>query len=168
MIVAQERYEHYSLPEENSRIARRPRRGSLPRKGQIALTGLVCIIFCTGILIAFYYTQVLITGYKIYRLEKELAVLQQETNQLNEQILRLTSLERVERIATTKLGMVRPDSKSVVLVKANLGGDTGQSATDGVSPAGEEPGREQAASTQKVNRNKMLQAFVNLMGHIRG
>lgn len=168
MIVAQERYEHYSLPEENRRITRRPRRNSLPRKGQIALTGLVCIIFCTGILIAFYYTQVLVTGYKIYRLEKELAVLQQETNQLNEQILRLTSLERVERIATTKLGMVRPDSKSVVLVKANLGGDSVRAVTDGVSPAAAESGGEQAESTQQVNRSRILQAFVNLVGHIRG
>lgn len=168
MIVAQERYEHYSLPEEDRPIARRPQRSSLPRKGQIALTGLVCVIFCTGILIAYYYTQVLMTGYKIYRLEKELAVLQQETNQLNEQILGLTSLERVEQIATTRLGMVRPDSKSVVLVKADLGGGTGLADADRESPAGAESGREQGESPQKENRSKVLQAFVNLVGQIRG
>lgn len=169
MIVAQERYEHYSLPEEDRRTARRPRRGPLPRKGQVMLTGLVCIIFCTGIMIAFYYTQVLITGYKIYRLEKELVTLQQETNQLNEGILRLTSLDYVEKIATKKLGMVSPDNKNVVLVNTDLGANAGRPAAPGDDAEEKEPDRVAAEDRpQAKQRNSMLQAFVNLMGHIRG
>lgn len=168
MIVAQERYEHYSLPEEDRRIARRPRRGPLPRKGQVMLAGLVCIIFCTGIMIAFYYTQVLITGYKIYRLEKELAELQQETNQLNEGINRLTSLEYVEKVATTKLGMVRPDNKNVVLIDADVTGGNDRQPAATAGTAAENPEGEEAESKPQEKRNHVLQAFVNLMEHIRG
>ena len=169
MIVAQERYEHYSLPEEDRRTARLPRRSPLTRKGQFFLTGLVCIIFCTGIMIAFYYSQVLITGYKIYRLEKEIVSLQQETNQLSEGIQRLTSLEYVEKIATTKLGMVMPDNKNVVLVNTDLGVSAGRQPESGEEDGENQPERGTVGKKpQEQQKSSVLQAFANLVGHIRG
>jgi hypothetical protein len=120
-------------------------------------------------MIAFYFSQVLITGYKIYRLEKEIVTLQQETNQLSEGILRLTSLDYVEKIATTKLGMVTPDNKNVVLVNTDLGVSAGQQP-EAEEAAGE--GQTERGTVgekpQEQQKSRMLQAFANLMGYIRG
>jgi cell division protein FtsB len=162
LVVAQERYNHYSLPEEEVRVNRRPRRSHLPLKGKVALIGLVFLTFCTGMLIAFYYSQVLITGYKTYTLGQQLATLRQETVSLEQEVDRLESLDRVEYVATNKLKMVQPGNKDVVVVKADFNG--------GKTVAGMAPGQGVPAEgdLEKVSvnggRSRIVQAFASLMG----
>lgn len=166
MVVAQERYEHYSLPEEESRVTRRPKHSFIPNKGRHALTMLVFLTFCAGMLIAFYYCQVIISGYKIYSLNNELTSLRQETVSLAKEVDRLNSLNRIEYIATTKLKMVKPDSQDVVVVRANLSGKddagnpAGAKATGSAGAKAEKDGQ----TRENAGRNNVIQAFANLIG----
>ena len=162
MVVAQERYDHYSLPEEEVRVNRRLRRSRLPLKGKVILSGLVFLTFCTGMLIAFYYSQVLITGYKTYSLGQELAALRQDTVSLEQEVDRLGSLDRIEYVATTKLNMVQPGNKDTVVVRADL---TGGKAASGAytNPGGTDAGNQDKAP-QETGRSRIVQAFASLMG----
>lgn len=164
MVVAQERYNHYSLPEEESRVQRRPKRNKLPGKGRNTLTMLVLLTFCTGMLIAFYYSQVVISGYKIYSLNNRLVSLSQETVSLSQEVDRLNSLDRIEYVATTKLKMVKPNSGDVVVVKASLVAEnSGVAPTGHVQPTGQSG--QQARKTQSgAEKSKVVQAFANLIG----
>ena len=165
MVVAQERYNHYSLPEEDSRVIRRPKPSRLPQKGKLALIGLVFLTFSTGMLIAFYYSQVLVTGYKTYSLGKELATISQETVSLEQEVDRLNSLDRIEQVATTKLGMVKPGVKDVVVVRADLTGKSGGTALvgKGAPPSGPK-GEKVVKASQGEGRSGIVQAFASLMG----
>ncbi|MCL6478700.1 MAG: cell division protein FtsL [Peptococcaceae bacterium] len=164
MVVAQERYDHYSLPEEESRVTRRPKHSLIPNKGRHTLAVLVLLTFCAGMLIAFYYAQVIISGYKIYSLNNELASLRQETVSLSEEVDRLNSLNRIEYVATTRLKMVKPASKDVVVVRANLSVENGRK-TPAVST---EPVSARVDRQEKIRedtgRSKIVQAFANLIG----
>jgi len=166
VVVAQERYDHYSLPEEASRVNRRPKRNWLPSKGKYTLTFLVLLVFCTGMLIAFYYTQVIISGYKIYSLNNQLATLRQETVSLSEEVDRLNSLDRIEYLATSKLKMVKPGSRDVVVVKADLAGESGagRPAVAMAGTGGAKVQQQQALARQNTGKSKVIQAFANLMG----
>ncbi|MFZ5651470.1 MAG: cell division protein FtsL [Bacillota bacterium] len=165
MVVAQERYDHYSLPEEDSRVNRHPRRSRLPREGKLALLGLVLLTFCIGMMIAYYYSQVLITGYKATSLGNELAALRQETVSLGEEVDRLNSLDRIEYVATHKLKMVKPDSKDIVVVRADTAGEGGRIKTSGAVKGPDGPGDGREAQAQQISsRSKVVQAFASLLG----
>ncbi|MFZ5596334.1 MAG: septum formation initiator family protein [Bacillota bacterium] len=165
MVVAQEKYQQYSLPEEVVRVNRRPGRNRLPRKGKLTLTGLVLLTFCTGLIIAYYYSQVLWSGYRTYSLKKELETLRQDTVALEEEIDRLNSLDRIEYVATNKLKMVKPGSRDVVVVKGNSaveGSGGGQAGTAGAR--GAEGKAVAQAVGQESGKNRVVQTFANLMG----
>lgn len=165
MVVAQERYDHYSLPEEESRFVRRPKRSLLPGKGRYSLAVLVLLTFCIGMLIAFYYSQVVISGYKIYSLNNELTSLRQETVSLAEEVDRLNSLNRIEYLAVNKLKMVKPNSRDMVVVKADLATESGRRSPAGtVTGPAEGQGEKQADPSQNAGRSKVIQAFANLIG----
>lgn len=165
MVVAQERYEHYSLPEEESRVIRRPKRNFVPGKAKYSLTFLVLMLFGTGMLIAYYYTQVAISGYEIAKLNEQIATLQQETDFLAEEVNSFNTLGRVEYLATNKLKMVKPDSNDIVVVKADLVADNNRGIT-AVSETGESQAQagQQAQGHSAAGNNKVVQAFVNLIG----
>lgn len=165
MVVAQERYDHYSLPEEDSRVNRQPRRSRLPRKGKLSLLGLVLLTFLTGMIIAYYYSQVLVAGYKTYSLGSDLATIRQETISLEEEVDRLNSLDRIEYMATNKLKMVKPGSKDVVVVRADLTREGGRNnAAAVVSGPDSSKGEKQAEARENSGRSKVVQAFAYLMG----
>ncbi|MFZ5647238.1 MAG: cell division protein FtsL [Bacillota bacterium] len=166
MVVAQERYDHYSLPEEDSRMNRHLRRSRLPREGKLALLGLVLLTFCTGLMIAYYYTQVLITAHKTSSLGNELAALRQETISLSEEVDRLNSLDRIEYVATNKLKMVKPGSKDVVVVRADMAGEGGRINPSGAvqKPPGSPEAEKPVQAQQNFSRSKVVQAFASLLG----
>ncbi|AEF95184.1 Septum formation initiator [Desulfotomaculum nigrificans CO-1-SRB] len=120
MSVAQEKF-NYTLPEEQtferSGARRRLSRQTIVR-GKLLLTGSIFTLFLTGVAIAYYFAQIANVGYQISRLQNELDELQAEHEYLESQTNQLMSLQRIEAIATTKLGMVKPNTKEVVLVPA--------------------------------------------------
>ncbi|MGB9802554.1 MAG: cell division protein FtsL [Desulfofundulus sp.] len=117
MVVAKEQPYYQSPPGEKHSPAGHSRPQARPRE-HLMLMLLVLLVFALGVLIMVFYSRLFITGYKIARMQKELAELEIETRGLTEEVSRLSSLERVEALATTRLGMVEPDENQVVLVKA--------------------------------------------------
>ncbi|OAT81815.1 cell division protein FtsL [Desulfotomaculum copahuensis] len=163
MIVAREQPYHQSPPGEKRRPVPDPRPNTLPRRRQLALTGLVLLAFLTGIAVCYLHAQIMTTGCQIVSLQKNLGDLNVETRELSEQVAGLSSLQRIEQVATTRLGMVKPDNKNVVLVQA-----TPQPS----GSAAAAPSRTKPAGVVRVpaakDRNWVLQALAELVGHREG
>lgn len=163
MIVAKEQPYHQSPPGEKRRPAPAPRPNTLSRRRQLALTGLVLLAFITGIAICYLHAQIMTTGCQIVGLQKNLGDLNVETRELSEQVAGLSSLQRIEQVATTRLGMVKPDNKNVVLVEST------PQPSGGTAVA---PSRPQPVNVARVpaakDRNWVLQALAELVGHREG
>lgn len=56
------------------------------------------------------------TQYKIVKVRGEIKALQSERAELELQVQELTSLERVERVAVKRLGMINPEERRVIEV----------------------------------------------------
>lgn len=161
MIVAQEKTGYFKLSED----APRPKKFSWKKKSfsknhRLVLIGLVLAGFLVGVSITVYCSQIITLGYQITSLEKELALLRIENHSLDEEIKRMTSLERVEFLAVNKLGMVRPDENNILVVtvagKNQPAGTPGPAAdegqVDGVKPDGKEKSSLIRAFDELVNR----------------
>jgi len=122
LVVAQEQPYYSSLPKKSRKTRKRKivHANSLPRRERLAMTGLVLLIFIVGISVVFFYAQMVIVGYQVNKIKKEINDLDIQTRDINENLARLSSLERVEELATTKLGMIKPDASKMILVKTNL------------------------------------------------
>lgn len=175
MIVAREQVESYSLPDEPNQ-SRQPRRraGGLPRGQRLVAAGLVFLFFATGIVIAFYCAQLAATGYRIHKLDQELAMLRKETHGLHGEISRMDSLERVEAMAVSRLGMVRPEVDQVVRIKTDSGtaatmlaanNDPGAAGTEEPVATGAVPEATTSVGAEE-ERNWVIQAFVDLFGQL--
>lgn len=81
--------------------------------------GLVVGLMVCSFLIIFVWQRVNVmrVGYDVETLKKEKASLEKTREMLRIEVATLTSPERLERIATTSLGMKVPDECQVVLVK---------------------------------------------------
>ncbi|MGQ9825649.1 MAG: cell division protein FtsL [Desulfotomaculales bacterium] len=157
MVVAQEQPYYSSLPRKTRRPQKRP--GPvvhfIPRRERLVLTGLVLLSFCAAILVVFFHAQVLAAGYQLNKLKKELGELDIQTQALAENISRFSSLERIERVATTKLGMVKPDAGQMILVKA-------EPAAPPAAAGGQEKAPDALAAGEKGRGNWLIQALVRL------
>ncbi|MBE3587801.1 MAG: cell division protein FtsL [Thermoanaerobacteraceae bacterium] len=156
MIVAREKPQYQNPPRQTvSRVRRRPLPGTLSRSSRVALTASIVLLFGLGIMILLFYVQMLATGFQIVRMQKEVAELEVESRGLAEEVSRLSSLERVEAVATTRLNMVKPDDRQVVLVRA-------ETVPGSEAPAPQAPTAEHPAPAE---RHWMLQALVDLVNH---
>lgn len=163
MIVAKEQPYYQSPPGEKRRPAPVPRPKTLSRRRQLALTGLVLLAFITGIAICYLHAQIMTTGCQIVSLQKNLGDLDVQTRELSEQVAGLSSLQRIEQVATTRLGMVKPDNKNVVLVQST------PQPSAGTLAASSRPQPVNAARMPAVKeRNWVLQALAELVGHREG
>lgn len=175
MIVAREQAEYYSLPDEPNQ-SRSPRRrsGGLPKGQRLMAAGLVFLFFATGIVIAFYFAQVAATGYRIHKVDQDLAQLRKETHGLHSEISRMDSLERVEAVAVSRLGMVRPEVDQVVRIKTDLdtaatilatNNNLDAASTEGPVATGAVPEATNSVGSEG-ERNWVIQAFVDLFGQM--
>jgi len=165
LIVAREKSEYYGLSEvpKQGRGARRHSvaRG-LPRKDQLALTIFVLLSFCCCVVVAFYFAQVLITGYRINIAERELTRLRIESNDLYAQVNQLTSLENIEAIAVHKLGMVKPQNDRVVVVQETSPVEKQTVAVNDGNTVG--AGSNDAISVQKQRgQNWLIRTFADMV-----
>lgn len=165
MIVARENEEYYyGLPEQQPELVKRVRRRSvtrgLPRRDQLALTGLVLLSFCCCVIVAYYYAQVLIIGYQLNTAEEELTRLRVESHDLYAQVNQLTSLENIEAIAVQRLGMVKPQNDRIVVVQEAAPvinqaehGDTVQAGT----------GSPDSSMVKQREQNWLLRTFADMV-----
>lgn len=113
--------------------------------------------FALGILITYFHAKMFTIGYQISSLQQELAVLRVENHDLDERVQQLASLDRVEKLAVNKLGMVKPDNSNILLLALDTRTQqpTGTGEKDGtaVSPlAGDSGSLLVRAFNELVNR----------------
>ena len=139
MVVAQEKYlfpepPGLEAPETEERIRSRNRRQRrVNRRARLQL-GVMAVgaLFLLGIAVVVAYVYPTQLGYRQVSLEKELAQLEKENQQLELAIARSRSLERIEAIAVTRLNMTRPENGGVmVAAKPSPPASTAGAATAG-------------------------------------
>lgn len=96
-----------------------PKRGLSPTKpkerirARAAFVGLAILAFVVALTWTVQSVLLLLKGYELARLQKEILNLKQANQQLELEVTRLKSPERVAKLATTRLGMVKPQAKDV-------------------------------------------------------
>ncbi|SHK24329.1 septum formation initiator family protein [Desulforamulus aeronauticus] len=169
MSVAQEKFSYLPQQErqpEQPKVAQRLSKRAV-RRGRMLLISCIFALFMIGIIVSYYFAQVSTVGYQISQLQNQLNVLQAEQEYLETQANQLLSLQRIEAIATTKLGMVKPDPNEVVLVDALPMASTGGTkdpASEKVSPGVQEDTLQKKDNQVGGNsQNPVIEAFVKLV-----
>ncbi len=163
MVAVQEQSKYTSLPERLNDPDRQSRHTPLSRRQKLVMAGLVLSVFISGIFVVFLYAQMVSTGYQIYKLRTQTNTLDMQVKDLSEELERLSSLDRIEMVATTKLGMVRPDLKTMVIVQTEPAEKT--TLENNTSPPAEDICL--AGGADKKN-NWVIQALVNLVANNHG
>ncbi|OIQ59514.1 cell division protein FtsL [Moorella thermoacetica] len=115
------------IPQPVVRGKQYPRSGLSSRRREsrarqkLLLLGLVLTGIIIGWSLTFLAMQVLLKGYKIDSMKRELSTLQRENEQLQLEVARLKAPERVARVATSKLGMVEPETEQIYYVPQQTG-----------------------------------------------
>lgn len=79
---------------------------------------MVCVLVMASLLVyVWYHSKVIDLGYQVQKLKMEEEKLRKEHRQLFIKAASLASLDRIERVASEKLGMIYPSEKEVVLVQ---------------------------------------------------
>ncbi len=129
MILAKEKYDYRSweaAKEGPQQKVKKAVNTKQQQKTQMGYLMIVLLAFVIGIVIAARYTQLSVAGYGLNKINKELTLLQKENQQLSVELNHLKSLERIEEIATTKLGMVPPQRVQFVTMTAAVDQDATQ------------------------------------------
>lgn len=172
MIVAREKTgrEEYSgqLPtirheiwEQAPRAEKKRRRSKVFKGHKLMLTGLIVAGFLVGCLITYYCSQLFTLGYEISSLNRELAALRVENNNLSEEIQRLSSLDRIEYLAIHKLNMVKPEVNNILVVTA----PESPSQESAAAPVAQS-GQTAVASSGEQEKSRLIQAFDELVSRL--
>lgn len=104
-MLAERKLDQLFSPEKKEYILKKRK---LSRQIKIAASGLIFGMFLIQLLFAFKYASVLVSGQDLIAKQQELKKLQIKNQQLHGEVKRLQSLDRIEAIATTELGMTVP------------------------------------------------------------
>lgn len=122
MIVAKRKEYYQEEKREKQKIKGKAPKGSLYTKKKIKIGPMLSLIFLACIVLSVVLSYVAIhatmakTAYQISVMKKQINSLQNENEQLQLQIMNLTSLDRIEKVARAKLGMARPEEIQFVAV----------------------------------------------------
>ncbi|MGI6066989.1 MAG: septum formation initiator family protein [Bacillota bacterium] len=111
----EDRYQQYENNRQSSfRSKRRVKKCAAVEK--LVITGCVILALAVGLL--FTATQAMVTerSAKITQIKTEITDLQNANERLKLEIARLKSLDRIEMIAMTELGMVQPELSSIQFI----------------------------------------------------
>ncbi|MBE3581854.1 MAG: cell division protein FtsL [Thermoanaerobacteraceae bacterium] len=111
MIV--EAREKLYLPPQPTAPETRPKRKKALRRGKVVTVSLILAAFVLGLLWTSQSIGLVLKGYELNRLKKEISTLQQANERLQLEVARLKSPEHVAQVATTRLGMVKPTSQDI-------------------------------------------------------
>jgi len=109
-------YDHLYTEDYAPRAGRLPvtRPQALQLKGSLVL--MVLTVFLTALAVAFYYSQLYTLNLQMDNLQNQLNSLAASTQDLDASISRYSSLDYVEQVATTKLGMVKASGEGSLTV----------------------------------------------------
>lgn len=125
-------YAHANGPEPkgSSHLTVRKHRQQLNKSkllGNIAL-----FIFAFSVVATFVYVQSSLLGYKLVSLKQDVNKLEISNKRLEYSIAQLSSLDRVENVAHTKLKMVKPEAGNMIAVVGQPHNQVALSGNQGV------------------------------------
>ncbi len=83
----------------------------------VKVLGVGSAVLAFLLLYVWYHVTIIELGYQIQNLQDEEKKLRKVHQELLIEVASLSSLDRIEQLATSKLGMVRASEKQIVLVK---------------------------------------------------
>jgi cell division protein FtsL len=167
LIAVHERADYFYY-EEMRRLQAPPPVVQPVREKQIRLplTALLVMAFILGAAFSYVNALAVSVGYQAESLRAEIAKLEQEKQSLRARIDKLDSLSRVEVVAITQLGMVRPTPDDVMFVAvngANFADPDTAPVGEPAAVAGAVPnlGRDVAERPARTREQGILQAFLD-------
>lgn len=166
LILAKEKYDYYDLeqisrPSTQVRKVRKLKYKKNPRTFAVIV---VMTFFLMGLGLAARYAQLTTAGYKINNLKKQVSSLQNENDQLDLQVKKMESLNRIETIAVDKLGMQKPNAQEGVQFLAIDPAENSKSKGNNTQLAR----NEQTTKSKAQKKTGLLQAFANLIDDWKG
>lgn len=158
MILARERSDYLEQPLHVRRSSGTQKVMRFKNRTKVLYAGIFLVAFLLGLGLTWRYVQVTATGYEIVRMKKELKAVADQNQELQMRIENLQSLQRIETVAVTKLGMIKPDAQAGVEFVA-IEADKGSTTLPGM-PANN-------AAPAQVGKNEdsanIIRAFTNLV-----
>lgn len=109
-------YSHSRIEEQPEQRIKRVYKKTNSRKTFLAKSGLALFVY--ALLVVYLCIKVSTMGYDIVRLERDIDKLQATNHMLEFKIAEQISLDKVEMLATTQLGMYKPDTSRSIAVAA--------------------------------------------------
>ncbi len=117
-------YDDFMLEEQKNRIkarkkAEKRRRAERKRKGTLFVFKTICacaVLFLSSVFMISRYIELDSTEKKIKSLESELKEIEAYTSQKTFELEQSVDLTKIEEIATTRLGMKRPEKYQIIYV----------------------------------------------------
>ncbi len=110
MLVARERFNYQELPLRDSYKRLQTKRvRKVSTKTKVVYCTVVLIALCLAFLVTSRYAQIASLGYEIIGLQKQAQAVDSENQILENKIAELKSLQNIEYVAVTKLGMEKPE-----------------------------------------------------------
>jgi cell division protein FtsL len=148
LLVARERADNYKLSQQPARVRNTVKRArKLKAKSKLFYCAVFFVALCLAFLITAKYAQITSMGYEIVNIKKQAQALNLENQAIQNKIDELKALKNIEYIATTRLGMKKPELVGGVQFVPVEYSKTGLKETTGVV-AGESLNNEK---TQKRN-----------------
>lgn len=107
----QETHETTTMPKTSEQVVVKKR---VSRKAQRTIVACTLLLMVSGLFVVAQYSAVTLQGKNVQQLRKELIQEKNAVEYLRVEVNRLQSLERIENIATTKLGMHAPKGSQVL------------------------------------------------------
>jgi len=96
-----------------------PKRNVKKKKSVKFRTVLLIVIgFMLGLTVILRYAYIVENKYQLESMKKELIKIERENQTLKVQLTKLKSLDRIENIATSELGMIEPDIDNIIFIKS--------------------------------------------------
>lgn len=119
MLVAEKRAFAYpgEYPYKKSAVKPVTRPGI---RTKIRYMAIIALVFILGLSVLIRYAWIVELNYQINKEKKQLNELVRQTETLKVKLAELKSYDRIEQIATTRLGLVRPEKNQMVYLGAQI------------------------------------------------
>ena len=146
LVDRKQEWTQYSPPESPKSASEKQRRLSKPDKGfsQKCLK-LVAVAIAAAMMITVQSEAMVRAGYDLVQMKKEAAKVEKDNDALRLEIAKLKSPQRIVRIASNELGMVKPQTAYFATAKAtevhSSGGNSGTTAKNALESVAQANGK---------------------------
>lgn len=125
MVLAQRKIaDNYinSLPKKRNTIDKGKKVKSSKKAGKLLAVSIILLVFSLGIVLTIQYAKIATASFQVVKLKEEIAALETANQRTYLELLQFQSLDRIEQLATTQLGMVyaQPMEKQLLAVNKEL------------------------------------------------